>query len=198
MEIPAAQSYRTGLVTSRDGRKISYRQMGNGPGLILVRGGMQAAQNFMKLGAALADSLLIPLTRLAIHADGKRVNAEDASLESLIRSIHFDLCSVAQMAGTLEAFRGVNAEVLLLGGTKSVASLTAALDDHLAADDVGQPERVAKELRPFFAGTSISHPMWKFKRGTRVSGAAEFHHRALSEPDGSLSAHPAPSSRLLP
>jgi len=31
----------------------------------------------------------------------------------------------------------------------------------------------------------------------RVSGAAEFHRRALSEPDVSLSAHPAPSIRLL-
>jgi hypothetical protein len=32
----------------------------------------------------------------------------------------------------------------------------------------------------------------------RVSGAAELHHRALSEPDVSLSAHPASSIRLLP
>src|SRR5439155_24255897 len=30
-----------------------------------------------------------------------------------------------------------------------------------------------------------------------ASGAAEFHHRALSEPDVSLSAHPAPSIRRL-
>src|ERR1035437_2567453 len=30
-----------------------------------------------------------------------------------------------------------------------------------------------------------------------ASGAAEFHHRALSEPDVNLSAHPAPSIRLL-
>src|SRR5437773_10851440 len=30
-----------------------------------------------------------------------------------------------------------------------------------------------------------------------ASGAAEFHHRALSEPDVSLSAHPAPGIRLF-
>jgi hypothetical protein len=30
-----------------------------------------------------------------------------------------------------------------------------------------------------------------------ASGAVEFHHRALSEPDVSLSAHPAPDIRLL-
>ena len=32
---------------------------------------------------------------------------------------------------------------------------------------------------------------------TAASGAAELQHRALSEPDVSLSAHPAPSIRLL-
>jgi len=35
------------------------------------------------------------------------------------------------------------------------------------------------------------------KEQGRASGAAEFHHRALSEPDVNLSAHPAPSIRLL-
>jgi hypothetical protein len=287
MEIRATQSWRTGFVTSTDGTRISYRQMGSGPALLLVPGGMQAAQNFMKLGTALSDSftvfllnrrgrsfsgpyredhsirrevedldvllqetgahdvfalsagalitltagltlpglrrialyepplvlagdprvmawrpryeaeltrgnlaaamvagmkgiedkgdlfmalprfVLVSLMRLAIQADRKTVKAEDASLESLIRSLHFDLRNVAEMAGALEAFREVHAEVLLLGGTKSVAYLREALDalggvlphrrritlpgvGHMAADDVGQPERVARELRSFF------------------------------------------------
>jgi pimeloyl-ACP methyl ester carboxylesterase len=120
---------------------------------------------------ALPRFLLIPLMRLALQAGRKSMKSEDASLESLIRSMHFDLRNVAQMAGMLESFSAVNAEVLLLGGTKNAAYLTAALDalsgvllhargiiipdlGHLAADDMSQPERVAKELRPFFTGTS--------------------------------------------
>ena len=54
-------AYRTGSVTSRDGTTIGYRQLGRGPGVIAVHGGMQAAQNLMKLARALADSFTIYL-----------------------------------------------------------------------------------------------------------------------------------------
>lgn len=55
-------TYTTEFVTSKDGTKIGYRQLGSGPGLILVHGGMQASQDFMALGALLADdfSVYIP------------------------------------------------------------------------------------------------------------------------------------------
>lgn len=52
-------AYTIGSVTSKDGTKIGYRQLGDGPGLILVHGGMQASQNFMKLAAALADTFTV-------------------------------------------------------------------------------------------------------------------------------------------
>ena len=48
-------------MTSRDGTTIGYRQLGHGPGVIAVHGGMQAAQNLMKLALALADSFTVYL-----------------------------------------------------------------------------------------------------------------------------------------
>lgn len=51
--------YTTDTVTSRDGTIIGYRQLGSGPGLILLHGSMQAAQNFMSLGASLADTFTV-------------------------------------------------------------------------------------------------------------------------------------------
>ena len=53
--------YSTGSVASRDGTVIGYRQVGQGPGIIAVHGGMQAAQNLMKLAHALADSFTVHL-----------------------------------------------------------------------------------------------------------------------------------------
>jgi len=53
------QSYTTGSVTSKDGTKIGYRQLGSGPGIILVHGGVNASQHFMKLGAALSDAFTV-------------------------------------------------------------------------------------------------------------------------------------------
>jgi hypothetical protein len=72
--------------------------------------------------------------------------------------------------GALESFRALRAEVLLLGGSKSPAYLTTAVDalekvlphvtrvefpglGHEASgntDRRGHPERVAEELRRFF------------------------------------------------
>src|SRR5262249_10074320 len=53
---------RTSTVISADGTTIGYRQVGQGPGLILLHGGMIASQNFARLGHALADvfTVIIP------------------------------------------------------------------------------------------------------------------------------------------
>jgi pimeloyl-ACP methyl ester carboxylesterase len=46
--------YHKGSVRSADGTAIGYRRLGSGPSVLLVHGGMQASQNFMKLAAALS------------------------------------------------------------------------------------------------------------------------------------------------
>jgi len=51
--------YLKNVVRSADGTTIGYRQYGSGLGLILVHGGMQAAQHLSALAAALADQFLV-------------------------------------------------------------------------------------------------------------------------------------------
>jgi len=51
--------YTTDSVTSADGTKIGYRQLGEGPGVILVHGGMEASQHLMKLAATLSDGFMV-------------------------------------------------------------------------------------------------------------------------------------------
>jgi pimeloyl-ACP methyl ester carboxylesterase len=89
-------------------------------------------------------------------------------LVTLIPTVHYDIELVAETAGDLDRFRGLSAETLLLGGDRSRRYLTAALDalstilpnvrrvelqgaGHIAADNRGNPARVAAELRRFFA-----------------------------------------------
>jgi pimeloyl-ACP methyl ester carboxylesterase len=50
--------YTTDSVTS-EGTTIGYRQIGSGPGLILLHGGMQASQHYMRLAAALSDAFTV-------------------------------------------------------------------------------------------------------------------------------------------
>ena len=53
------QEYTKGFVTSKDGTTIGYRQMGSGPGIILLHGGGKASQTLMQLGTELSDEFTV-------------------------------------------------------------------------------------------------------------------------------------------
>lgn len=54
-----SQEYTSGFVTSKDGTAIGYRQLGHGPGIVLVQGTMGTAQHFMQLAGSLADTFTV-------------------------------------------------------------------------------------------------------------------------------------------
>jgi len=55
----APKTYELKTVESKDGTTIGYRQLGRGPGLVLIHGGMMAAHSFMKLATALSDDFTV-------------------------------------------------------------------------------------------------------------------------------------------
>ncbi|HEX9037331.1 MAG TPA: alpha/beta hydrolase [Ktedonobacterales bacterium] len=282
--------YTVGAVTSRDGTTISYRQIGRGPGVVILHGAMETSASHMQLAAALADSytfyapdrrgrglsgpaggdygmrrevedldallaqtgaryvmgvsagglvllraarelpaiqkaalfepalladraraaairaaldreldcgdltaalvtgmksaemgppifqklpnwLLERLTGMAMIAEEKKAQPGDVTMRMLAPTLRQDFQLVAEMAGPVERFRGIHAEALLLGGSKSPTYLRAGLDaiqtilpeaprvefqglDHGATgptDHGGKPEVVAPALARFFA-----------------------------------------------
>ena len=56
---PTQEDYTTNFVTSKDGTTIGYRQLGHGPGIVLVQGAMGSAHNFMQLAGLLADTFTV-------------------------------------------------------------------------------------------------------------------------------------------
>ena len=276
----------TGSVISVDGTVIGYRQLGSGPKLILVHGGMQASQNFLKLSEALADTftvyvvdrrgrgmsgkhgdhysvarevediqalvdktgtrfifglssgaivtlqtalmtpalqkvavyepplpvdekfvpdssisrfeqalsqgnlagamssiikgiddspmrllprfILEPILRMGIADNAKETNSGDIPFELLIPTMHYDFILVNEMRGKIDRYKGLQADLLLMGGTRSRPFLKIALNylsgilphaqrvifpgvGHLAADNDGKPQVIAGELKRFFS-----------------------------------------------
>ncbi len=102
------------------------------------------------------------------HSRGRSdANHDDVPLKALVPTMHYDAQLVIESEGSLASFRGVSAEVLLLGGARSASYLKKSLYGlehvlphvqrtefpgvgHLAADNSGKPEMVAGELRRFF------------------------------------------------
>jgi pimeloyl-ACP methyl ester carboxylesterase len=84
--------YATGTVISGDGTVVGYREVGQGPGVIALHGGLQAAQNLMKLACALADSFTVYLPDRRGRGlsgppgDGYGLEAECADVAALARA----------------------------------------------------------------------------------------------------------------
>jgi len=115
--------------------------------------------------------LLERLTTMMLASEARKAGRDDVTMRMLAPTLHYDFQLVIEMHGALESFRAVRADVLLLGGSKSPSYLKASLDalekvlpgvrrvefpglGHEASgnsDRRGQPERVAQELRRFFA-----------------------------------------------
>ena len=292
------QKYTKGYVTSKDGNVIGYRQMGSGPGIILLHGGAKGSQSLMQLGMALSDdftvyipdrrgrglsgpfgdnyglqrevedmdallkktgalyvfgtatggiialqsALYLPaihkavlyeppfyvnetemnnfndigkrydqyvaegklsmamvtsseiatkvsgdeleppyqwvkympniimrlIFRIIIEVDARNVKGDDVTLKDLIPTFHNDVVLVNETKGTIENFKDVSAEVLLLNGSKTFLFLKHIIDalnevlphvkrveiqgiDHAAAENTtGKPEIVAHEIKRFF------------------------------------------------
>ena len=52
-------THQTGQVTSADGTIIGYRQMGSGPGLVMLHGVFNTSKNYQRLAEALAEAFTV-------------------------------------------------------------------------------------------------------------------------------------------
>src|SRR5262249_42568468 len=118
------------------------------------------------LPAALPRLVLVPLISLAIRADATK-RADRIPIRDLLPTVRFDARLQREASQLVPMFSHTRCQTLLMGGERSHPSLRAAMDalarrmphavrvtlageGHLAADNRGDPARVAAELYPFF------------------------------------------------
>ena len=88
----ARPRYTLGSVISFDGVTIGYRQLGQGPGLIVLHGAMESAQSHMGLAGALADAFTVYLPdrrgrgRSGPYARDYRKEQDVADMDALLRA----------------------------------------------------------------------------------------------------------------
>ena len=139
--------------------------------------GLELAPPFFKV---MPRRLLVALTEMAMKREDRKAAPDAITMRKLAPTIHYEGVLIAEMAGTVDAFRTVTADVLILGGSKGLPFLKPARDslgrtlprsrrvefpglDHGASSDPsttnpgGKPEivaQVAHEVRTFFATLS--------------------------------------------
>ncbi|MEA2634748.1 MAG: hypothetical protein QOH92_1515 [Chloroflexota bacterium] len=150
------------------------REMAQGKVAAAMITGMKGAEMGPPMLNLIPRWLLERMTTVMMASEDKKARGDDVTMRMLAPTLHYDFQLVIDVAGPLERFGAMRAEALLLGGSKSPAYLTRAVDalekvlphvtrvefpglGHEAsgnADRRGQPERVAQELRRFFGGQS--------------------------------------------
>ena len=106
--------------------------------------------------------------KIVLELDSITVKDDDIKLKDLLPTFHNDVVLVNETKGTIENFKNVSAEVLLLSGSKTFLFLKHSLDalnevlphverveiqgiDHAASEDkTGKPKIVAQEIKRFF------------------------------------------------
>ncbi len=95
----ATHIYITGAITSKDGTTIAYRQLGNGPGIILVHGALTSSLRLMKLGHALSDTFTVYIP----DRRGRGLSGKFGDNYSMQREIE-DLDALLDNTGTHNVF----------------------------------------------------------------------------------------------
>ena len=103
----ARDGYTTDFVTSKDRTTIRYRQLGHGPGVVLLHGAMKSAQSHMRLAEALADAFTVYLPERRGHSL-KDVQGKPYSMQVEVE----DLDALLLKTGTHNVF-GVSAGGLI-------------------------------------------------------------------------------------
>lgn len=131
---------------------------------------MQGAQMGPPIFNHLPRWLLARLVGMAMRGEAKKGSGDYIPMRQIAPTLPYYFQLVVEMAGPVGRFGAIDADVLLLGGSKSPAYLNAALDalaralpdaarielpgaDHAASwntDRGGKPEPVARALRRFF------------------------------------------------
>lgn len=110
-------SYITGYVTSHDGTAIGYRQLGHGPGIIIVHGSLSTGYYHLQLAEALADAFTVYLPdRRGFGLSGP------SSLDDGIQQDVQDLDALLTKTGTQNVF-GVSVGAIIC--LKAALSLPA-------------------------------------------------------------------------
>ncbi|WP_437307211.1 alpha/beta fold hydrolase [Sorangium sp. So ce388] len=116
------EPYAVGAVTSRDGTTIGYRQIGRGPGVVLVQGAMGTAANFDQLARALARGFTVYLPDR--RGRGMSPRAYDAA-HSIEREVE-DLEVLLSRSGAELVFGLSSGAIITLEATRALPAIRKA------------------------------------------------------------------------
>lgn len=178
----------TGHVTSRDGTTIGYRQIGLGPGVIVLHGIMESAQSHTQLAEQLADEFTVYLPDRrgrglsGPNGNDYRIQKEVEDLDALLSetgahqvlgvSAGAVICLQAALTLTSIQKAAIFEPPLLIDGSVSTAFLTR-FDEELARGEVVSALVTAMKGSQMGPPVFNVMPRWLLELLTRMMTASE-------------------------
>jgi pimeloyl-ACP methyl ester carboxylesterase len=160
----------TGSVLSRDGTVIGYRQLGHGPGLVVVHGSMSSGTNHTELASFLADDFTVVLP----DRHGRGLSGPHANHHGLATEVD-DLVAVLEATGARRLFGISSGAIIALetalthGGLDRVAVFEPPIvrDPAWVASALG---RLDRELAQGRRAAALVTAMLAAQMGPRLLG----------------------------
>ncbi len=119
------------------------------------------------LVSRLPRALFVPLAAVLLGVDARRAREGVTPIRDLVPTVRYDIRVQREATSRLGAIESIRCPLLLMGGDRSHPALVKSLDafaarmphatrvrlrgvGHIAADNVGRPKDVARELARFF------------------------------------------------
>jgi pimeloyl-ACP methyl ester carboxylesterase len=169
-----------GVATSTDGTTIGYRRSGRGPAIVLVHGGMMAAQSFTALAAHLAGDFTV----VVLDRRGRGASGPPGKHYGLARECE-DVLAVADRAGAAALFGLSSGAIIALetalrfpGFAKVAAYEPPFVVGGRRRDHLSWVDRHAREVQRGKLGAAMLTVM----KGTSGSPLLRLAPRVLVEP----------------
>lgn len=132
--------YQRKTVTSKDGTTIGYRQLGAGPGVVILHGGALASGHYMTLAAALADRFTVYLP----DRRGRGMSGPYGPDYCLAREDE-DLQAVIGATGAADVFGVADGGLFALHASMSIPAITkvAVFEPVIFVDQPGMSDFAA-------------------------------------------------------
>lgn len=170
-----AAPFTTHAVSSKDGTTIGYRQLGQGPGILVLHGSMSSGYYHLELAEALSDAFTVYLPDRrgrglsGAYRDGDGIKQEVEDLEAVLaRTSARDVFGVStgavialQAALTLPAIgRLALYEPLLLPNAATASAMMARYDQQMAAGKVTAALSTAMKGAQMGSAAMNAMPHW--------------------------------------
>lgn len=158
---------KTDSVTSKDGTAIGYREIGHGPGLVLVQGAMGTADNFIRLGEALADAFTV----YAPDRRGRGLSSDSHNDYNVQKEVE-DLDALLNKTGAAYLFGLSSGALISLQATLSLPAIrkAAIYEPPLLVNGapIGLMQRYEKEMAEGRLAAALITAMKTIQMGPRI------------------------------